>query len=452
MGGVEKLAGRIRWAVAAGLALGCGPTVSLPDDGNGGADQGNDNDDDAASATSASNDDDDDDATPMTTSTPTTGDGGTSDNDDDDADDDDDDGPYFDLGGGSVPPKPSECFDDPPLKPTCDATLEQGQLLGYRCMPQQEKLSCDGILAEDVLTEAQQCLGCAGFAEAVACGPAPSGVDTCCHWIVYDPGQVCPGRPFTVEGESRIPGVEHRSDWRESIAVDIASLDEHTRETLAAAWADEGCYEAASVGSFARFVLELLALGAPPSLIADAQRAAAEEVGHARAFFGFAAAHGGRDVGPSELDVSGALAGSSDPILIAERLASEGCIAESISALQLEVAASRAADPAMRDRLLAIANEELQHAELAWRALGWMLQRGDDRMRQCVATVFARATDFVPRATSAADELPPSTLHRAGRLGFDERNALAERALESIVAPAVERLFERWSAPAQSWV
>ena len=449
MVGVEELAKRIRWAVAAGLALGCGPTVVLPDDGDGGASQGNDDDDDDADSATSSPDDDDD--TPATTVAPTSGDDGTSDDDDDDGDDDDDDGPSFDVGGGTPPdpPMPSDCFDDPPPppKPGCDGMIGPGQVVGHFCVPKAGDALCDTVSSDDVLDQAQTCLGCGGFADAVACGPEAAD-GSCCYWVVYSPGQSCPGRPFTIDGRCRVPGVVRRNDWAEAIDLEIDALAPEIREALAAAWADEGCYEAASVGSFARFVLELIGQAAPPSLIADAQRALGEEVGHARTFFGLASAYGRCPVGPSEIDVTGALDGSADAIDIAERLASEGCIAESISALQLQVAASRAEDPQVRARLLAVAEEELRHAELAWRALAWMLRRGDDRMRQSIATVFANATDFVPKATSAADELAADVLHRAGRLTFDERNMLAERALGSIVAPAVDRLFDPWTTSA----
>jgi len=447
--GVGEFAKRVQWAVAAGLALGCGPTVTLPDDGDGGASQGDDDDDDddAGSATSSSDDDDDDDDddgdTPVTTGAATSGDGGTS----GDESGNDDQPPIFDIGG--TPPEPGDCFNDdppPPPEPGCAGMIGPGQVVGHMCLPQAGKFGCEPITSEDVLDEAQTCLGCNGFADVVACGPdAADGM--CCYWVVYSPGQSCPGRPFTVAGEARVPSVIRRDDWALAVDLQLDELDPQVRETLATAWADDGCYEAASVGSFARFVLELIGVGAPPSLITDAQQALGEEVEHARTFFGLASVYAGYSVGPGMLDVAGATEGSSNAIRVAEKLASEGCIAESISALQLAIAAERAADPILRRQLLAVAEEELRHAELAWRALAWMLRNGDDRMRQSIATVFANAVDFVPRATSVADGLPAEALRASGRLTFEERNELAERALASIVAPAVERLFAPWTTP-----
>jgi hypothetical protein len=262
---------------------------------------------------------------------------------------------------------------------------------------------------------------------------------------VYTPGQSCPGRPFTIEGQSRLSRVVARSDWADAIALDLAGSSPSTRRALARAWAQDGCFEHASIASFARFVLELLAIGAPPTLVADAQRALLEETGHARAFFGLAAAYGERDVGPDALDVRGALRSSHDPAAIAEGLAREGCIGETISALQLRVAAARASDPLLRARLLAIADEELRHAELAWSTLAWLLARADANVRARVAQTFADAPTCVPRCADASDELPSSVLHAHGRLGAQERLALAERALAQLVAPAAARLLEPWT-------
>ncbi|XXX78635.1 hypothetical protein WMF30_07650 [Sorangium sp. So ce134] len=52
--------------------------------------------------------------------------------------------------------------------------------------------------------------------------------------------------------------------------------------------------ERASIASFARLSLELLALGVPPALLAGAQQAAMVEIAHARAA-----------LGPGSLDVTG---------------------------------------------------------------------------------------------------------------------------------------------------
>src|SRR5262245_52773660 len=57
-------------------------------------------------------------------------------------------------------------------------------------------------------------------------------------------------------------------------------------------WARAAQYEHASVASFARFSLELLALGAPSDLIARAHRAAIDELEHTELALGVARALG----------------------------------------------------------------------------------------------------------------------------------------------------------------
>jgi len=267
----------------------------------------------------------------------------------------------------------------------------------------------------------------------------------CCTWAVVDRGEQCPGRPFVVAGHARVPAIVERTDWSRPSSPRLAALTAHQRDVLARAWALEGCHEAASVASFSRFILQLAALGAPASLVLRAQRAIADEVEHARVFFGFAAAYGERPVGPATLPIAGSLDGMDDPVEIAVSLANEGCIAETISALQLAEAARRTDDPALRTALQEIAEQELQHAELAWSALAWMVRNGDDRMRAAVADAFVHATAAVPRAVSLSDALDEDTLRACGRLSSQQRLDLATRALERTIAPAAAALLAPWT-------
>ena len=62
------------------------------------------------------------------------------------------------------------------------------------------------------------------------------------------------------------------------------------RDAVVKAWTTAARAEHASVASFARFTLQLLHLGAPADLVADAQQAALDEVRHARLCFGVASA------------------------------------------------------------------------------------------------------------------------------------------------------------------
>ena len=214
---------------------------------------------------------------------------------------------------------------------------------------------------------------CQGWGEADTSGYLPSyycGYNgtrfTCLEALGADGG-----RPFTVGGGARVAGLVRRDDWAEaSVGV---SPEPEIAALLAAYWVHIGAMEHASVASFARFTLHLMALGAPPELVLDAQRAGADEVVHARLAWGLAARFGGAALGPGPLDLTGAL-GAVSPTEILRALIVEGCVGETLAAAEARVAAERCVDPGVRAVLTQIAEDEARHAALAWRALRWMVQ------------------------------------------------------------------------------
>src|SRR6185369_11435722 len=97
-------------------------------------------------------------------------------------------------------------------------------------------------------------------------------------------------------------------------------------------WTRDGLFEHASVASFGRFALELLAAGAPAALVEDAHRAALDEVRHARLCFDLASAYAGEAIAPGAFPFEGRVEVTSDLASIASRAAREGCIGETIAA------------------------------------------------------------------------------------------------------------------------
>ena len=73
----------------------------------------------------------------------------------------------------------------------------------------------------------------------------------------------------------------NREDWLWA-GEPAVMADEGTQRALASAWLADALLEHASIASFAQTTLKLLALGAPSDLIADSQRAALDEVEHAK--------------------------------------------------------------------------------------------------------------------------------------------------------------------------
>jgi hypothetical protein len=304
--------------------------------------------------------------------------------------------------------------------------------------------SCGDIYNESCKYNTFQC-GLAQYGVRLLCesrGPAGE----CCYTVEGS----CPvGRPFIVEGIARRAALGGDAGWalpsasvpHATLTPDVDSLDPATRAALADVWTQDALAEHASIASFSRFVLQCLSVGAPADIVEGAERACRDEIEHARIAFGFARAYGGRDVGPGRLDVTGALEDALDPADIACSVASEGCIAELVSANFVAAARDRATDPAVRAALARIADQEMEHALLAWRYLAWACESGDARMRVRLARVFERRNEHV--GFGATTDLPANadSLRSHGYLTVDERRAIAASVLEHVIRPAARALL-----------
>ena len=94
-----------------------------------------------------------------------------------------------------------------------------------------------------------------------------------------------------IDGEARLAEPATRSDWCSARPVgETVAVDAATRRALREAWLADALLEHASIASFSRFTLELMALGAPPSLVAASLAAGDDEIRHARACFSLSAA------------------------------------------------------------------------------------------------------------------------------------------------------------------
>jgi hypothetical protein len=250
-----------------------------------------------------------------------------------------------------------------------------------------------------------------------------------------------------VAGVARVAAVVERKDWNgRSRSQQNVTVDEGVREALAEAWLQDALLEHASIASFARFTLQLLAVGAPPELVAESQRASLDEVSHARACFALASRHAGRTLGPGVLGIAGAL---HDPSLeaVAASAVVEGCVGETLSAIIAAEQLAVVQDAEARSALERIAADEARHAELAWRFVRWALARGGREVRGAVQAAFARALAQAPcasRESSFKDEL--MNWHAHGRLSAGEQRSLELAALQEIVAPCARALLggESW--------
>jgi hypothetical protein len=232
------------------------------------------------------------------------------------------------------------------------------------------------------------------------------------------------------------------SRWSARV-VDAATAPTAADRALAAAWRADALDEHASVASFHQFGLELLAVGAPPDLVRDAALAAADEVEHARACLAIATRLDGSDAGPGRLDCGG-MRIRGDLVQLAVATVREGCIGETLSAAVARHAAVDATDARVAQTLAAMADDELRHAELAWRFVKWALSQGGESVADAVVAAFAEAVAAGPAADARRALLvgiAPEVLRRWGRLPADDYERVVQSTLSEVVVPCAQRLL-----------
>ncbi len=207
------------------------------------------------------------------------------------------------------------------------------------------------------------------------------------------------GRPFTVDGAWASAPPRGRGDWSiEGLSVRDAGRADR--------WLEMAALEHASVASFARFSLQLLALGAPSALVRATQEAALDEIAHARIAYGIASRIAGREIGPGEFPQA-ALGIELDVAEVTRALVLEACVGETIGAIEAFESRDAARDPALGALLDRIATDELRHAELAYRCLAWLVDTYGAIARDAALDALASAR-VTGRSLEIADVVGPA--------------------------------------------
>lgn len=264
-----------------------------------------------------------------------------------------------------------------------------------------------------------------------------------------------PGRPFLVDHAPRTAEAIRRADYAAPTGVRLDDIPADVRAALAAEWTRIGLMEHASVAAFARFALQLLGLGAPPELLEACQLAMADELRHTRIAFGLASAYAEAPLGPGALQLDGALAESSDDLLADVVMGTlvEGCIGETIAALDAREGAIHAADPHVQRALSEIATDEERHAGLAWRFLDWALTQRPALASELLARARAQLAGAPSRLTAETWRETSSTeaaLLEHGILPPHQKLELEALALEHVIVPCLAALASK-HATASSW-
>jgi len=258
------------------------------------------------------------------------------------------------------------------------------------------------------------------------------------------------GRPFLIDGEARLAPAVIRRDWYPASATAPAPRALGTRERAAVrdGWLQQALMEHASVAAFARFGLLLSGLGAPPELLEGAASAMLDELKHARGCFELARRHSDIDVGPGPLPLGGALRGTDLESVVLDTIL-EGCIGETVAAMEAAELREHTQDEAARALLEQIARDEAEHARLAWRFVAWAISTGPEGLGERVAAVFAAEVDAAASEVPApcADPSLEQALLASGLASESLRQALRRRVLVEVVGPCAKTLLTHDAAP-----
>ncbi len=291
---------------------------------------------------------------------------------------------------------------------------------------------------------AEACPGAVQF-DGVMRPFAASGNGHCCYSVtVYEEPyreRHNRGRAARVDGAVVTAPVAAGRAWTATPRPALAGLDAALRAQLAAAWANTAQMEHASIASFSNLALRLIAVGAPPALIADTHRAALDEIEHARVAFALASAYGAAPVGPAAFPDAARLSAAGGLEALALETFVDGCIGETVAAVEARLAASRAVDPVVAAALAVIAEDETRHAELAWAIVAWCV-RSSPTLLASLQTALAAEPVVAADAALAPDALAGHgvvSAHELGQLRRDVVRDVVTPCLRALSAPDLTR-------------
>jgi hypothetical protein len=230
-----------------------------------------------------------------------------------------------------------------------------------------------------------------------------------------------------------------KDDWR-ALKARADALPGATRSALAEHWANAARMEHASVAAFSRFSLQLLAVGAPPALLEETHRAALDEIKHAELCFSLASVYGQKSVGPGPLPVTEQALCAWDLTSVAVGAVEEGCVGETIAALEAQAAAELAGEDAVRHVLRRIHEDEARHSELAWRFVRWAALIGGAPVKQALALAFER-TMALHGSGAPLEGIFEARLEAHGVLSAQTKRTLRARIMNEVIRPPLAQLL-----------
>lgn len=191
-------------------------------------------------------------------------------------------------------------------------------------------------------------------------------------------------------------------------------------------------------------------MGAPPELLEAAHAAAVDEIDHARRCFALASAYAGQELKPGSLDLAGALDTGFSLAELCEATVLEGCVGETLAAIEAAECAAQSREPAVRIALEIIAADEQRHAELAWAFVRWAVTSrpelapvGRQALERATRGVAAPKYACLEPEVQGSGFLEPNDARRARGAALQDVVVAAARALGLFTASA-EAEAARW--------
>ncbi|NBW81549.1 ferritin-like domain-containing protein [bacterium] len=247
------------------------------------------------------------------------------------------------------------------------------------------------------------------------------------------------GRPFRINGTPIVSKVSNSSEWSTCDVKTCSDLDHESRRALEAVWLDNASKEHASVPAFSKLSLQLIALAAPPELIAKVFTAAGREITHAKLCFSIAASVSGKPWCPAEMPqiLRGNNKFDSLESLILECFV-DGCLMEALSAAHAQASARLAEEADVKSVFSVIAEDEKFHAELSWAILEFLLTKVSSAKQERLFSEFRlmkshTVPEFYPAHINQLIEKADSEcMRRFGILRKDDVDNLWEQTLQDI--------------------
>lgn len=214
-------------------------------------------------------------------------------------------------------------------------------------------------------------------------------------------------------------------------------------EEIGRRWLEQGEGEHASVASFARHTLQLMSIGAPAELLEASQQSAVDEIRHSKLCYGLASSFLGCNYEPGTLDIETSL-DKPDLKKIVRSLIQEGCVEETISAVEARLGAYTAHDAVVKSVATQIASDETNHAQIAWNTIYWIKKRFSEiggfveetfRFELENSQLVVEGNELVMENPVCMECKVDETLKQYGLVVQDDKDKIRKATIKSIIEP-----------------